>query len=181
MENPSLQQYVGIDVIEKVCKITKQLAKIYRPDIECDIYCKPSEDLSIDPKFMKRYRNNFDTVFFCPPYYQLELYEGKDQSTERYTSYGDWLDGYWVNTIRLCYECLQPGGLLCYIISGYQTSNKKYLDLDSDMNQVIENNNFTPISSYPMSKHVKFSRKKSNKKNSFNETIYIFQKKMRVS
>jgi len=171
MENPNLQQYVGIDVIQKVCKTTRQLAKIYRPDIECDIYCQPSEDLAIDRPFMERYANNFDTVFFCPPYYKLELYQGEEQSTERYTTYQEWLDRYWLPTVRLCYGCLRSGGLMCYIISGYRTSSKKYIDLDSDMNQVILDNHFIPISNYPMSKSIRFGRN-----NRFIETIYIFQK-----
>ena len=51
MQNKNLQHYVGIDVIKKVCSITKKLATYYRPDIKCDIYCSPSEDLYIDNKF----------------------------------------------------------------------------------------------------------------------------------
>ncbi len=176
MENKNLRQYVGTDVIEGVCQKTRQLAKIFRPDIECDIYCKPSEDLYKDRRFMKRYTGVFDTVFFCPPYYQLELYDGKQQSTERYTSYQEWLDGYWDPTIKLCYHCLKMGGYLCYIISGYINSSKNYLDLDTDMHNVILDNNFRYIDCLPMSKHVKFGKNKSHKQTSFNETIYLFIK-----
>ena len=84
--------------------------------------------------------------------------------------YQEWLDRYWLPTVRLCYGCLRSGGLMCYIISGYRTSSKKYIDLDSDMNQVILDNHFIPISNYPMSKSIRFGRN-----NRFIETIYIFQ------
>lgn len=176
MENPSLQHYVGIDVIKTVCDTTKQLATTFRPDIKCDIYCKPSEDLYKDGIFMSKYRGYFDTVFFCPPYYQLELYDGKDQSTERYESYDEWLTQYWDATIKLCYYCLKKGGELCYIVSGYTVSGNNYLDLDTDMNNIIINNKFIYLDEYPMSKQVKYIKHGTKKRNRFNETIYLFNK-----
>ncbi len=108
--------------------------------------------------------------------YKIIKFDGKQQSTERYTSYQEWLDGYWDPTIKLCYHCLKMGGYLCYIISGYINSSKNYLDLDTDMNNVILDNNFRYIDCLPMSKHVKFGKNKSHKQTSFNETIYLFIK-----
>tara|TARA_Y100000389_G_scaffold205134_1_gene263799 strand:- start:21903 stop:23048 length:1146 start_codon:yes stop_codon:yes gene_type:complete len=176
MENMALEQYVGIDVIKKVCRTSLQLAKEMRPDVVCQMYCRPSEDMYNDKAFMNRYKNNFDAVFFCPPYYQLELYHGSNQSTERYKSYDEWLRGYWISTVKLCYYCLRRGGQLCYIISGYKNSSGKYLDLDADMNEVILDNKFVLMSSIPMGRNVKFTNHDSNKQSQYNETIYIFKK-----
>jgi len=172
MENKNLEHYVGIDVIKKVCDTTKKLATHFRPDIKCDIYCKPSEDLYRNKPFNLKYKNYFDTVFFCPPYYQLELYEGSDQSTTRYTNYNEWLEKYWKSTIKLCYNCLKEGGELCYIISGYVNPSHKYMDLDTDMNNIIINNKFKLLQTLPMSRNIKFMKKA----NRFYETIYIFRK-----
>ena len=47
-----------------------------KPPYNLKTFCVPSENMTevID--------NNYDTVFFCPPYYDLELYGGSDlQST----------------------------------------------------------------------------------------------------
>ena len=58
-----------------------------RPDIDISIYYSPSEDLYRDKGVRKRSRDYFDVVYFSPPYYQLELYAGQDQSL-----LGKWFD-----------------------------------------------------------------------------------------
>lgn len=136
---PDVLEYVGTDVITSVCQKTKQLAKHIAPSKKVDIYCKPSEDLYETKAFMTRYREHFDVVFFSPPYYRLELYEGGEQSTERYKSYQEWLTGYWENTIKLCHHVLEKGGKLCYILSGYGSENtKEQYDLLGDMNKIAK-------------------------------------------
>lgn len=148
LESSYVTEYVGTDVIPSVCSKTKEFADIYRKDV--DIYCKPSEDLYKDVKFMKSYKNHFDVVFFSPPYYELELYNSKNQSTDRYKTYESWLSGYWEQTIRLCHDVLENKGKLCYILSGYgsQQGNKRF-DLLKDMNNITKKY-FRLISIQPM-------------------------------
>lgn len=177
MENPALEQYVGIDVIKKVCRTTEQLAERIRPDVDTEIYCTPSEDLYRDRVFMKTYKRNFDAVFFCPPYYQLELYKGSEQSTQRYKSYPEWLQRYWKPTVKLCEACLRRGGSFCYIVSGYRNRSGKFLDLDGDMNDIILESQFVLERSYPMSYHVKYSSRDGQRQSEYAETIYFFRKK----
>jgi len=139
MECPTVNEYVGTDVIKSVCDKTCKFARENYKDKLIDIYCKPSEELMNIPKFVKDYREHFDVVFFSPPYYRLELYEGKNQSTSKYKTYEDWLHKYWEKTIQLCEYVLQPGGRLCYIVSGYgsaKTSNN--LNLVEDMNNITK-------------------------------------------
>ena len=139
MESPRIREYVGTDVIPKVCKITEEFAKTFYPEKKTKIYCSPSEKLLEDSSFMRKYRNHFDTVFFSPPYYRLELYAGKDQSTTKYKTYDEWLANYWEKTIQLCYQVLQPGGKCCYILSGYGSANsKEEYDLLKDMNTITK-------------------------------------------
>ena len=90
LECPMVKEYVGTDVIKSVCDKTNKFAREHSPDKLIDIYCKPSEDLLKTSKFVDKYREHFDVVFFSPPYYRLELYEGKNQSTSKYKTYDDW-------------------------------------------------------------------------------------------
>lgn len=139
LECPEVIEYVGTDVIPNVCKITKQFAKEHSPTKKVEIYCKPSEKLFKTQSFLNKYENHFDVVFFSPPYYELELYEGDNQSTTQYKDYETWLEKYWEATIQLCKHVLQPGGRLCYILSGYGSENtsNKY-DLVEDMNKITK-------------------------------------------
>ena len=137
LECPEVIEYVGTDVITDVCQKTRELAKEISPKAKIDIYCKPSEDLLKLSAFKNNYREHFDVVFFSPPYYRLELYAGKDQSTQKYKTYEEWLDKYWDQTIQLCFHVLQKGGKMCYILSGYGSQNvKEQYDLIEDMNEI---------------------------------------------
>jgi hypothetical protein len=143
LECPYVVEYVGTDVIPSVCKTTAKFAREHSPNTTVDIYCKPSEQLFKSKVFMDKYKNHFDVVFFSPPYYRLELYDGENQSTTKYDTYEKWLDKYWSATIQLCKHVLQPGGRLCYILSGYGSDNtKENYNLLDDMN-AITNKYFT--------------------------------------
>jgi hypothetical protein len=140
MECPYVSEYVGTDVIPQVCRKTAQFAKDYYPSKKCTIFCEPSENLMKDAGFSNKYKNYFDAVFFSPPYYELELYPGKNQSTTQYKTYEEWLEKYWVKTIQLCHHVLKSGGKMCYILSGYGSHNTKgAYDLLKDMNTISQN------------------------------------------
>jgi len=76
-----IEEYVGTDVIPSVCSKVENFAKNKYPNVKTHIYCLPSEELLDSYYFRKKYKEYFDVVFFSPPYYQLELYPGKSQST----------------------------------------------------------------------------------------------------
>jgi hypothetical protein len=134
-ECPSVKEYVGVDVIEDVCSKTETFMRSY-PHIETRIYCTPSEHLLKNQEFLITYREHFDTVFFSPPYYELELYPGKTQSTSVYKTYDEWLQGYWLKTIRLCYHVLKKGGTMCYILS--EIGGKEQTHILKDMNEITK-------------------------------------------
>lgn len=172
LECPIVKEYVGTDVIKSVCDKTNKFAREHSPDKLIDIYCKPSEDLLKTSKFIDKYREHFDVVFFSPPYYRLELYEGKKQSTSKYKTYNDWLSKYWEQTIKLCDIVLEKGGRLCYIVSGYgsdRTTNN--LNLVEDMNKITKKY-FTYKRTLPMyNKNVNVTKHKET-----GEQIIIFTK-----
>lgn len=131
-----IKEYVGVDVIPSVCKKITNFAHTYYPDITTKIICKPSESL-LNKSFDMTHKNYFDLVFFSPPYFKLELYEGDNQSTSNYPEYNQWLENYWDKTIQLCYNVLKKGGNMCYILSGYGSENTKEMyNLLTDMNNI---------------------------------------------
>lgn len=136
LECPFTKEYVGVDVIPDVCKKTEEFITSRYPRIENKIICKPSEDLLTDLRFLKKYREHFDVVFFSPPYYELEMYPGNNQSTTRYKTYEEWLQGYWYKTIQLCYYVLSKGGTLCYILSS--GGGKSQTNILEDMNNITK-------------------------------------------
>ena len=82
-----------------------------KPPYSLKTFCIPSENMTevID--------GDYDTVFFCPPYYDLEIYGGSDlQSTTLYQTYEEWLDLYWRKTVNECYKVLNTGGMFCFVM-----------------------------------------------------------------
>lgn len=148
MECDEVIEYVGTDVIPDVCKKTAQFARSNYPKKGCHIYCDPSETFLKNPQFLRKYKNHFDVVFFSPPYYELEKYPGKLQSIYTYGSYKEWLEGYWRRTIEVCYQVLEKGGRLCYILSDYGMSNNNYA-LVKDMGRITREF-FKPHITIPM-------------------------------
>jgi len=145
LECPMVEEYVGVDVIPNVCKKTAEFAAKFYGSKKTTIYCEPSENLLKHITFRRKYREYFDVVFFSPPYYRLEMYSGKNQSTEKYKSYEEWLANYWSATMELCHWVLRPGGKMCYILSGYGSDNirgsdstRDSFDLLGDMNNLAK-------------------------------------------
>jgi hypothetical protein len=128
LECPMVEEYVGVDVIPHVCKKTADFATNFYGSKKTTIFCEPSENLLKHGIFRKKYKEYFDVVFFSPPYYRLEMYSGKNQSTVKYKSYEEWLEKYWGATMELCHWVLQKGGKMCYILSGYGSDNTRGLD-----------------------------------------------------
>ena len=131
LECPDVIEYVGTDVIPSVCEKSRLFAKQFYPNKDVTIYESPSENLLHNPEFMAKYENHFDTVFFSPPYWQLEMYSSPNQSTTAYPTYEEWLKKYWTATIQLCHKVMRENGKLCYILSGYNGIN-----LLEDMNAI---------------------------------------------
>lgn len=147
-----ISEYVGVDVIPSVCKQMTQFSKKYYPNIKSEFICCPSENLATDIFFLKKTQQMFDVVFFSPPYFKMELYQGTQQSTHNYPNYEDWLLNYWEKTIMLCHHVLVKNGILCYILSDYGSQpsgiQQKY-SLLKDMN-IITKKYFTYKSVIPM-------------------------------
>ena len=107
-------KYHIIDVQENVLKNCIELHKlenVFDELPELKTFCIPSE------KMNKVIDNDYDIVFFCPPYFDLESYDGDLQSINLYPTYEEWLDKYWRKTVENSFNSLNKGGIYSFVIS----------------------------------------------------------------
>lgn len=45
-------------------------------------------------------KERYDAVFTCPPYFNIEIYNGKNSSTNLFSNYNEWLNIWWRNVIK---------------------------------------------------------------------------------
>lgn len=167
LASPRVREYVGVDVIPSVCKKVEAVGKSVGNNVKVDIYCKGSEILAKNAAFRRKYAGHFDTVFFSPPYYELEMYAGDAQSVRKYKTYPEWLEGYWRPTVELCRHVLVKGGgstnrnglgsggQMCFIISDYEGHS-----LVKDMKAIAEQEGFRFVKKIPMlNKQVNYREK----------------------
>lgn len=168
LESDLVTTYAGTDVIPEVCKKVTHFSSKYYPNKKTIIYCEPSESL-YNTTFLTKHREQYDTVFFSPPYYDLEKYEGIQQSIQQYKTYEEWLQKYWTVTIRLCYAVLQNKGKLCFIVANYRRKGS-YLNLVADMLRITKQY-FKLLQIIPMKNKMKYVNETGNE-----EQIILFQK-----
>lgn len=164
--NNNINEYVGTDVIKHVCNNTIKLSNSLFPEKKIDIYHSPSEKLFYNKKFISKYTNYFDIIFFSPPYFKLELYRGSEQSTTLYKDYNDWLNKYWDITIQLCHKVLNTKGTMVYIISSYDKNN-----ITNDMNNITKKYFKYKKKIRLSNKNVDFTKHKET-----DENLYFFTK-----
>jgi hypothetical protein len=105
---------------------------------EVDLYLCPSEELNKRYNFGKKYEKQVDAVLFSPPYYDLEIYPGEEQSFTNYPNYKDWLINYWEATVIIAKQVLKPGGRFAFVISNYRNKAKEEVTISQDMRDIAE-------------------------------------------
>ena len=140
----NVKHYVGIDVIPHVVDKCKQLCEehtsnpLIGDDLKFDFYCCPSEQLDKRHNFIETYKEYFDSVFFSPPYFDLEVYEGGEQSIESFPNYQDWLKGYWEETVKICYSVLEKGGTFSFVIVPQYRSKNETIFIGDDLSNIAK-------------------------------------------
>jgi len=145
MHADNYQTYVGVDVMPTVCQKNRQLAEWYANEKSVSIHCVPSE--SLPETFLTEYRDFFDTIMVCPPYYNMEIYPEGQQSTSAYPDYQSWLRNYWLPTVSHCYTVAKPGGIFALIINDYCDLSGVNYALTHDLDAIVQQF-FKPISMY---------------------------------
>ena len=145
-ESPNWTEYVGIDVIPRVCHIAQSLPTIFDGNVRpITIICSPSECVAKNKKFLKKYKEYFNAVLVCPPYFDMELYKNSTenssaQSTTTFPTYEKWLDGYWQHTAFLCSHVLMKNGLFGLIANNYKTLHGVTYNLKEDLTALLPSN-----------------------------------------
>ena len=100
--------YTGVDtnpvLVEKLRECASDFNMVNNLNLKVDIRNQGSEE------FNPEWVGQFGLCFSSPPYFDLELYNGENTSTEKFKTYEDWLAGYLNPTIRNCVQYLVPGG-----------------------------------------------------------------------
>ena len=141
-----------------------------------DLYLCPSEQLNARHDFVKRYAGSVDAVLFSPPYYDLEIYPGEEQSLTNFPNYQDWLEGYWNETVKIAVEVLRPGGRFAFVISNYRNKHKQEVAISQDMMTVVQRH-------LPLKQHYKVqwsaiagSRQAKKTRGGNFEDLWLFEK-----
>jgi len=139
------KEYVGVDVMPTVCDKAEFLSKWYEQkhpltfkDKKTRILCQPSETLIDDAKFMKQYKEHFDVILVCPPYYDMEIYHEGPQSIDLYPNYDEWLKIYWGKTVEMCAKITKKGGIFALIGNDYQSLDGELFPLTKDLDKIVK-------------------------------------------
>lgn len=134
------QEYVGVDVMPTVCDKVEFLAKWYQQkgiDKSVKIRCQPSETLLTDHGFLSEYKDHFDVILVCPPYFDMEIYHEGPQSLDLYPNYKQWLRMYWGQTVEMCCKVTKKGGIFAMIANDYKTLDGEHFELVKDLDKVV--------------------------------------------
>lgn len=164
---PNIERFIVVDVIEEV---KDKFYDLFGEDVKYDFYLQPSETLLTNTLFMDSYHKQVDSVFFCPPYFDYEIYDGggDNQSTTNYNTLDLWLDNYWDKTLQVNHHVLKDGGKMFYIIADSMTENLM------DKMEVVANKYFNKLNVYKISLQ-SMTMSKTNKQRY--EYMYEFIKK----
>jgi len=146
--NSSWKKFISTDVIPEVVDNGNKLhtewvnyknnSLFEIEDKEVDLYLCPSEQLNVRYDFVNKYKDQVDAVLFSPPYYDLEIYPGKEQSFTNYPNYEDWLINYWEATVIIAKQVLKQGGNFAFVISNYRNKAKEEVKISENMRDIAE-------------------------------------------
>lgn len=104
------KNYFGIDPAP-VANNTKKLARFLK-DEKSQFIQSVSENKEAYKSFPE-----IDYVIACPPYFDLESYTSEDgQSIETYSTYEDWLNKYWKETVINCFNKMKTNAKFTLIM-----------------------------------------------------------------
>ena len=100
--------------IEGNTEMYERFKKYLREEKHVTLLCMPFEDYDIQECY-------FDFALTSPPYFDVERYEGGEQSHEKFNNYNLWRDGFYRQLITNVHKGLRTGGVFCL-----QVGSQKY-------------------------------------------------------
>ncbi len=92
----------------------ERFRKYLREEKQVTLLCMPFENYDIQ-------ECAFDFALTSPPYFDVERYEGGEQSHEKFNNYNLWRDGFYRQLITNAHKGLRHGGVFCL-----QVGSQKY-------------------------------------------------------
>lgn len=110
------EKYVGIDPAIQTNQGVNEIKDLfikYTENKSVNLHCDPFEEWESNEK-------DFDFALTSPPYFDVEKYEGGNQSHIKFDNYKAWKEGFYTELIKKVYFLLKPRGFFCLQI-GSQT------------------------------------------------------------
>lgn len=167
------KRYYGIDPMtaDNIKKMAELCNKNFKDHAQEAVLVK---DGSEKPSSYKKFPNNIDYCFVCPPYFKLEDYKCEGNSTDLFGDYQSWLEHYWRPTVQNASKKLKIGAKFSLII----IEKWEKLDLRQDMSKIIEDCGFKQIDiiSYKTTRSHLTDKRKSGKMDKDTEKVVTFEK-----
>lgn len=101
--------YAGTDPAPETHRGVKRLGELFEP------HARGSHTIKLADSPMERWEppipdGGFDLALTSPPYFDVEKYEGGEQSRLGHDDYSSWRDSFYSTLIRRAFEWLRPGG-----------------------------------------------------------------------
>lgn len=105
-------------------------------------------------------KEEYEAVFTCPPYFNLEEYSDEETSTKKYSSYESWINVWWKGVIENC----NPKKYFAFVINE---------DLKEDMRKIVE-------TKFIFEKEVLLGKKRSHYTTGKKEVLLVFKSKRHI-
>ena len=130
-----VDEYVGVDPSPVANKGVSRIAECFGAysKTKSSFIMKPYEDVSFE-------ESSFDFALTCPPYFDVEKYDGENTSTGRYNNYKLWKEGFYIPLFEKTYRCLKENSYFCIQVGG-----QKY-PLINDGKEIAEKVGFKVVS-----------------------------------
>ena len=76
-----------------------------------------------------------DFLLTCPPYWNLEQYDGGDHDLSMCECYGGFLVGI-ESVVRECYRILKPGAIACWVVGLHRTRDGELICMHHDITRI---------------------------------------------
>lgn len=153
------KKYIGTEPAKETFKGLKKIVK--------DFNIQNIELLNIGSEDYKPIKNSLDLCFTSPPYFDTEKYSNDtEQSYLKFSSKDKWINGFYKETIKNCYNGLKTN---CYMIINI-ANTKKYNWLERETIKIAEEIGFS------LEKTIKLELSSISGKGAKHEPIFIFKK-----
>ena len=153
-------EYYGIDPL--TADRTNEMIKYFGGTGDCISGCSEKLDYSIFP--------NVDLCFSSPPYFDLETYSNDPTQSSQYKAYTDWLELYWRETVKKCYD-------KCKFFSFLAVEKVRKYDLLADMSRICLEEGGVLVEDIPIKTSLNHlsGKSKSKKVDKKTEHVVVFK------